>query len=674
MAELHVGKMKGVAGVEKLVVIKRILPELAHRPDIVDMFVSEARVSALLQHPNIVQTYDVGKDESGYYIAMEYLEGSDLRKLMRQVFSEGKRFPTEFALQIVSGMLAGLHYAHERRGPDGTPLGIVHRDVSPHNTFITWDGAVKLLDFGVAKATNNLNDDDDFVQGKLRYMSPEQCLNATLDRRSDVYAAGVVLYELLTGTRAHRGKERTEIQASILDKPIPPPTAHGVKLDEELLAIVMRPLEKRRDARFQTAREFQRAIESYCQRRGIFPSPIRLGEWVRELLPTPQHNALNRTSSITRAPPPSRRLRSTQHAELRIVGGITVVHFRGRLDESFDGRTVGEQLEGPTLFDLDGVERITSFGIRSWLEMMRTARAKPLYFARVPEPFINQVSMVRGLLGKGSVCSFYVPFLCPYDHHELHPLLEGEEGKRFLTLGEIPAITCPRDPAHRPMLDEELDLFEVIAEAYVTSPPKRIRSLLRRLDDDRDVPPIEKVLDGDTTVIHIRRSLDGSPRWRRILDGLEGAVVLDLSETTSVTEDGVKRLASALAPAAPDLQRITVRAGRRELWEALHERPALRPLLELRSLVVPVRCPAVGCSEHGLVREIEVATEGDPPFELAPCRSCLGPVEQVERTLEGLPGFAAPPPKQSAPSERPQQQQVGCGPGCLLGIFGGLFG
>lgn len=675
MAELHVGRMQGIAGVEQLVVVKRILPSLAHRTDFVEMFISEARVSATLQHPNIVQTYNVGEDDEGYYITMEYLQGADLRRILTCLAQEKTAIPQEFALQIIIGVLAGLHYAHERTGVDGQSLNIVHRDVSPHNAYVTWDGAVKLLDFGVAKASNNLNPDEDLVQGKLRYMSPEQVLNAPIDRRTDVYAAGVMLYELLTGHRAHAGKARADIQRAIIDLPVRKPAELGIKLPEELEQILLRSLRKKRAERFQTARDFQSALEDFCQSRGIYPSPIRLGEWVQQLVPTPQSSSTaNRTGSLPqpKQAKPDKKLRSTAHAELRQVAGVTVVHLRGRLNEGFDGRAVGEQLDGPVVLDLDGVERITSFGIRSWLEMLKVSCAKPLYIARMPTTFLNQVGMVRGLLGKGKVVSFYLPFLCPEDQAEFRVLVEGKAAKRMLDFGDLPKAACPRDSTHKPNFDEDFDLFDVLADDFLAEPPSAIVGVLAELDSARDLPPIEKVLEGDVTTFHIRRSLDDSLRWKRLLDGLEGDVIFDLNEVTSTSTAGIDSLVRALRVVAPDLRTVTLAAGPREFWDALFAAEPIRSKLLLESLVVPATCSSPTCADHGLIRSLEAhpprARGGD--FTLESCRSCMSPMEAQAGTLTDVPGFGAKKKKAPAKKAVPAQRR-GCLPGFIASLFGG---
>ena len=198
MAELFLARATGIQGFEKLVVVKRILPEMARDTDYVEMFLEEARLAAGLHHSNIVQVYDIGEDEAAPFFAMEYLHGEDVRTLLRAAALRRARVPVEHALSIAIGVAAGLHHAHEKRDPDGRPLGIVHRDVSPHNVAVTFDGGVKLLDFGVAKTRRRASATrHGTLKGKLGYMSPEQCRGDELDRRSDVFAVAILLWELL---------------------------------------------------------------------------------------------------------------------------------------------------------------------------------------------------------------------------------------------------------------------------------------------------------------------------------------------------------------------------------------------------------------------------------------------------------------------------------------------
>jgi serine/threonine protein kinase len=629
MAELHLARMTGVAGVETTVVVKRILPELLERTDFVELFISEARVAATLQHPNIVQTHQVGEDHDGYYIVMEYLQGADLRQVIRHLRQGRAGFPLELALQITIGMLGGLHYAHERSHPDGTPMGIVHRDVSPHNTFVTWDGAVKLLDFGVAKASSNLASDGELVQGKLRYMSPEQCLNATIDARSDVYSAGVMLYEMLTGQRAHPGRDRAAIQRHLLDEPVARPASHGVHLPEDLERVLMRAVRKRRGERFQTAREFQMALEDFCQANGIFPSASRLGDWVREVVPRPQTDAPNRTATITKERLTEQPLRSTTHADLRRVADITIVRVHGRLNEAFDGRAIGDQLDGTVVLDLAGVERITSFGIRSWLDMLRVSRARPLYFARVPETFTNQVTMVRGLLGKGRVASFLVPV---EDDEPRTVELSGPAGRAFLVDGTLEDA----------VLDDDLEVYQVLEEAFDPEPPANIAGALRDLDSVEELPAIEKRLDADRTTVVLRRALGGGMRWRRLLDGLEGHVLFDLTAVTDVSAVAAEEFTRALCRIEPDLGSLAFRAPPKPLWNALLTEPALARKASLESLKVVARCQTPECGDHDLPRPVVALAEADGTMVLPSCPTCSGPMRS-EALQELLPPTESTP-------------------------------
>src|SRR5581483_3553236 len=203
MAEVLLARVTGLEGFEKLVVIKKILPELTDSPEFVEMFLDEARMLAQLTHSNIAQVHDIGSVGGAYFISMEFLHGQDLRTITRAVARRGGVLPLEHLIFVASSVCAGLHYANEKIGRDGQPLGIVHRDVSPHNVFVTYDGAVKLLDFGIAKTAQRTSHTRvGTLKGKIGYMSPEQCRSERdLDRRADVYSVGVLMWEMLTGER-----------------------------------------------------------------------------------------------------------------------------------------------------------------------------------------------------------------------------------------------------------------------------------------------------------------------------------------------------------------------------------------------------------------------------------------------------------------------------------------
>src|SRR5579871_1298801 len=229
MAEIFLARAASLKGFEKYLVIKRILPHKTRDPNFVSMFLDEARLAATLDHPNIVQIYDVGAIDGEYFIAMEYLHGEDLLALVRAGVQLGLgRPPLEIVITILDGTLGGLHYAHERRGFDGKPLNIVHRDVTPGNIVITYDGAVKLVDFGIAKAaTREVNQDTraGALKGKIQYMSPEQCKGEALDRRADLFALGIILFELTTGKRLYHEKSDFETLKKIVEGPVPDPVS-----------------------------------------------------------------------------------------------------------------------------------------------------------------------------------------------------------------------------------------------------------------------------------------------------------------------------------------------------------------------------------------------------------------------------------------------------------------
>jgi serine/threonine protein kinase len=260
MAHLHLARFRSIEGFEKLAVIKRLRPEHAESSEMVGMFLSEARLLANMQHPNIVHVYDVG-ESGGFYFAMEYLEGQDLRRVLRKLQGQ---LPLEQTLFIVASALAGLHYMHERRGADGELLGIVHRDVSPANIFITYDGTLKILDLGVAKIESTYRTRAGVLKGKVRYMAPEQVGGKKIDRRTDVFAAGIVLWELTVGRRLFDGTD-VEVILQIASQPTPPPSVFCPDYPPELERIVMKALDRDPSTRYQTAREMQQDLEAFAR-------------------------------------------------------------------------------------------------------------------------------------------------------------------------------------------------------------------------------------------------------------------------------------------------------------------------------------------------------------------------------------------------------------------------
>src|SRR5688500_17331573 len=202
MAELYLARATGIEGFEKIVVLKRILPQHAENEDFVRMFLEEARLTATIHHPNVASVHDIGGCEDGVFFTMEDVHGEDVRTILQALVKQQRSLPLEHARAIVICAAAGLHAAHEKTGADGKELGIVHRDISPSNLLVSYDGGVKIIDFGIAKSSKRETETRaGTLKGKIAYMSPEQCTGEPLDRRSDVFSLGVVLYELTTGQR-----------------------------------------------------------------------------------------------------------------------------------------------------------------------------------------------------------------------------------------------------------------------------------------------------------------------------------------------------------------------------------------------------------------------------------------------------------------------------------------
>jgi serine/threonine-protein kinase len=329
MAVLYLAIHKSIAGIERLLVIKRILPEFTRDQGYVEMLLKEARIATTFAHPNIVTVFDVGQVEGEYFIAMEHIHGEDLRAIVRAMKPKAvTEFPLEHALTIATGVAAGLAYAHEKRDLQGQPLRVVHRDISPQNIVVTFTGDVKVVDFGIAKAAlsrtrapeiaaaahssvaprraggetasgevsrpsrgtdislNSLDGEGTGpgkVKGKIPYMSPEQARGEELDHRSDIFSLGIMLFELCTGRRLFRAASDADTLKLITDGVYPSAAETNPRVSPALDAVIARALAPEREARYQSARELQSDLEQVVRGDGIPVSSIALGEWMKML-------------------------------------------------------------------------------------------------------------------------------------------------------------------------------------------------------------------------------------------------------------------------------------------------------------------------------------------------------------------------------------------------------
>jgi serine/threonine protein kinase len=282
MADVMLGRSDGIEGFERHVVLKRIRPELARDQRFIRMFLDEARVVATLHHQHIVQVYDIGEANGEYFLAMEYVHGEDVRKILSNAARQRTHVPLGYALAIVSAAAAGLHYAHERRGVDKLPLNIVHRDVSPSNILVGYDGSLKVVDFGVASASMRPETRSGSLKGKLSYMAPEQCRGMQVDRRADVYGLGVVLYELATTTRMVKGENDYLVMEQIVHGKIAPPQTRRPGLPAELSDIIMRALAADREQRFATADELRIALDQFATSSALTASTSAIAAYMRQ--------------------------------------------------------------------------------------------------------------------------------------------------------------------------------------------------------------------------------------------------------------------------------------------------------------------------------------------------------------------------------------------------------
>ena len=288
MAELYVARQAGIEGFEKIVALKRVLPHLADNTEFVQMFLSEARIAAALDHPNIVHVTDIGEEDGEYFFAMEYVHGANLLEVLRR--TDAVPLSRACALTIVTGVAAGLHHAHEQLGPDGRPLGLVHRDVSPSNVMIAYTGAVKLTDFGIVRAAARTSvTAEGHTKGKAGYMSPEQCCGDRIDRRSDIFALGILLYEATTGVRAFYAPNDFAILGRTARVDYIPPQQIDPEYPPELARIVARAMAKEPAERYPTAEAMQLELEELAHAEGLRLSTVELARHMKQLFGSPAH-------------------------------------------------------------------------------------------------------------------------------------------------------------------------------------------------------------------------------------------------------------------------------------------------------------------------------------------------------------------------------------------------
>ena len=318
MAEIFLAAAQGPEGFEKEVVIKRIRPGFANDPSFVQMFVEEAKVVSRLSHANIVQIIDFARHEETYYLAMEYVRGRSLSEAHKRARELSVPLPPVLVAHLGQEVARGLAYAH-RLSDGGHPLELVHRDVTPHNILLSYDGAVKLTDFGIAKASNRATSSG-MLKGKFAYMSPEQARGERVDPRTDVFALGVTLWELLTSGRLFDAESDVGVLRAVQEREVLAPSVLNPEVDEELDRVILRALDRDVSRRYQSAQELERALAHVVLRTARSPDDTDVGLWMRELFPIEAKRA---EPSVSRSvPPPASSRRPTPALVAAAAEGI----------------------------------------------------------------------------------------------------------------------------------------------------------------------------------------------------------------------------------------------------------------------------------------------------------------------------------------------------------------
>src|SRR5688572_4988284 len=283
MAEVFVAKAFGVEGFERFLAIKKILPTMAEDQEFITMFIDEARISVQLNHANIVHIHELGKHDEAFFIAMEYVAGRDLRTILERYRRRKEIMPTAQAVYVASKMCEGLDYAHRKKDARGQDLGIIHRDVSPQNILVSYEGEVKIIDFGIAKAANRSQKTQaGILKGKFGYMSPEQVRGLPTDRRSDVFAVGVILYEMLTGEKLFVGESDFSTLEKVRNAEVASPRQFNPNIPAGLEKVVMKALTREAEDRYQWARDLQEDLMRFLLAGDAIYGPKHLGGFMKE--------------------------------------------------------------------------------------------------------------------------------------------------------------------------------------------------------------------------------------------------------------------------------------------------------------------------------------------------------------------------------------------------------
>lgn len=306
---------------KEVVAIKCMRPQLAKEARFVEMFIREGKLALLLEHPNIVRTLEIGRSEGRYFITMEFIAGRDLTQLLRRCQELNQRIPVPHAVYIASKVCRGLHYAHNRADTDGKALNIVNRDVSPSNVRLSYDGDVKLLDFGIAQGMLKFTSEIGILKGKFSYMSPEQIRGMPVDARTDIFSTGILLHEMLTTEKLFRGDSEFDLMEKVRSANIPPPSKYNRRVKSELDDVVLKAMAREPAERYQTAAEFADALEGQLKTYGFTQEELK--DFLRQMFLTEYNSEIEEIRACQAAelgePAPASRVEIEEEEPLELV-------------------------------------------------------------------------------------------------------------------------------------------------------------------------------------------------------------------------------------------------------------------------------------------------------------------------------------------------------------------
>lgn len=629
MADVYLGIKRSVSDIRRFYAIKAIRPHMAVDERFVRMLVDEARVMASIRHPNLVNLHEVLEERGSYFIIMEFLRGIDLRRMGKELVHNELKLPLPVAMSIIRQAGHGLHYAHEAKSIDGAPMELVHRDVSTHNIFVTFDGFVRVLDFGIAQSSVRQEvSESGVLKGKIPYLSPEQCAGLELDRRTDVYSLGVVLYELTTGRRPFAGSNEMQVIQSVVNHAPPRPVSLNSAIPRGLEDVILKALHKDRDQRFQTTEELSDAVE-----RVSMNESWRIGERVVSAFIRCHYREHMESLDRRLAELAATALAGTRRSDLmevdyddieesrldlgtdafarsRRIGGFTTFKLTGDLRESFEYDPILARTRGAVVLDLAGIKRLTSFGIRQWLEMLPRLRnvTDRVIISRMPETFVNQAVTIPKMTQGVEIASLLAPYLCRHCFHAFTHCIEAGQTIPF-------QIMCPRCERREAELDEDPSYLTPLSN---TEPiDDELALLLDELigDEDQHEARIEKRVIGRMTEILVTGEVPDTTRWDRYLAGVEGEVRVSFEPGALISDDSLKRLCVEVRKVEGDAD-----LG---IWNLpVHpDEHELSAIPRLSSVSFPSKCSACGTEQFR-----EWILDGDTLD--ASCRTCGAPLEQ----------------------------------------------